>query len=98
MIAVLLLVALAAVALLGLDRGSRRRRALRVVGRLATPGTPALPPAADELRAPCGHLAAIRCGCAERGEPPAWADPVPRRDPPWARDVPVPRPPLPRLG
>ena len=75
MIAVLLLVPIAAVALLGLDRGSRRRRALRVVGRLATPGTLALPPAPGP-RQQCGHSMTTPCLCGDRtavrwnGRPP----------------------------
>ena len=67
-----LLVAVVALALFGWDRRGRRRRALLLVGRLGELGTLALPGPADELRAPCGHLAAVGCGCARprRAPPP----------------------------
>lgn len=42
----------------------RLRRAQRHLGRLAPPVRRALPGA--ELRDPCGHLLAFRCGCGDR--------------------------------
>ena len=68
-------------------RPSRRRlrRAQRQLGRLAPPMRRALPGA--ELRDPCGHLLAFRCGCGDRRAADARG-----RRPPWYREVPMPRP------
>ncbi len=93
-------------------RGALRlRRARRQIGRLAPPVRRALPGA--EIRDPCGHLLAFRCGCAagavsrDRPRDRSWRedfDDEARRTadldrrPPWYSEIPMPSAPAARKG